>query len=155
MNCTLNERICSFYRQLNFQSLFEGLLNEGQDMQIEHFQTISKTVKGCHVRSVVVNSLIYLDAKWDGIVITAVHPCAETQPLSSKRQWLTASIRDSHRTPCPPPTRPCDDWSNPSSGAPQAGHGWHPPLIILPITSIMPPCSPHERAQPRESNQAV
>lgn len=30
---------------------------------MEHFLTISKMVKGCHVRSVVVNSLIYLDAK--------------------------------------------------------------------------------------------
>lgn len=70
-----------------------------QDMQIENFQTISKMAKGCLVRSVVVNSLIYLDAKWDGMVIIPVHLLEEIQPLSCKCQWLTASIRDSHRIP--------------------------------------------------------
>lgn len=52
----------------------------------EHFQNYSKMAKGCHMRSVVANSLIYLDAKGDGIVITPAHLCAETQPLSCKRQ---------------------------------------------------------------------
>lgn len=64
----------------------KGFLNEGQDMEMEHFPTILKMVKCCHVRSVVVNSLIYLDAKRDGTVITPLHLRAETQPLSCKRR---------------------------------------------------------------------
>lgn len=43
--------------------LFKAQANEGQDMEIEHFQTIFQMGKGCCVRSSVANSLIYLDAK--------------------------------------------------------------------------------------------
>lgn len=67
-------------------SFLKGFLNEGQDMEMEHFPTILKMVKCCHVRSVVVNSLIYLDAKRDGTVITPLHLRVETQPLSCKRR---------------------------------------------------------------------
>ncbi|CAL8250481.1 unnamed protein product [Arctogadus glacialis] len=35
------------------------------------------------------------------------------------------------------------------------GTGDTPPLMILPVTSIMPPGSPRERARPRESNQTL
>lgn len=43
--------------------LSEARADEGQDMEIEHFQTIFQMGKGCRVRSSVANGLIYLDAK--------------------------------------------------------------------------------------------
>lgn len=53
----------SFWKHCYVVGLFKALANEGQDMEIEHFQTILKMGKGCRVRSSVANGLIYLDAK--------------------------------------------------------------------------------------------
>lgn len=44
-------------------ALFKALVNEGRDMEMEHFQAILKMGKGRRVRSSLVNGLIYLDAK--------------------------------------------------------------------------------------------
>lgn len=105
--------------------LFKAQVNEGQDMEIEHFQTILKMGKGCHVRSSVANGLIYLDAKWDGTVITPMHLCADTATI------LQTPVIDSLNKRLAP--RPLPLAYTPLQGMVQlivwhlqAGHGWRP-----------------------------